>query len=182
MLLVNGENYELEVNPNALLIDVLRDQLDLTGTKEGCGTGDCGACTVLVDGKAINSCLTLAIEVDGKEILTIEGMAHGRELHPIQEAFVDEGAVQCGFCTPGMILSAEALLHEKPHPSEDEIKRGIVGNLCRCTGYKKIIQAIQTASLRLGKENNAGAGQSRQTVTRSEPWQGLTSVRRSSDE
>jgi carbon-monoxide dehydrogenase small subunit len=166
-MVVNGEDYELVVNPNELLIDVLRDRLDLTGTKEGCGTGDCGACTVLVDGKAINSCLTLAIEMNDKEIFTIEGMAPGGKLNPIQEAFIDEGAVQCGFCTPGMILSAKALLQEKRLPSEDEIK-----NLCRCTGYKKIIQAIQTASLRLGKESNATAGQSREACLRSAPQQG----------
>jgi carbon-monoxide dehydrogenase small subunit len=146
---VNGEDYELLVKPNELLIDLLRNRLDLTGTKEGCGTGDCGGCTVLVDGKPLNSCLTLAVEVDGKNILTIEGLAQGGELHPLQKAFVDEGAVQCGFCTPGMILSAKALLDENPHPSEEEIKRGIAGNFCRCTGYKKIIKAIQAASLRI---------------------------------
>jgi carbon-monoxide dehydrogenase small subunit len=146
---VNGEDYELLVKPNELLIDLLRNRLDLTGTKEGCGTGDCGGCTVLVDGKPLNSCLTLAVEVDGKNILTIEGLAQGGELHPLQKAFVDEGAVQCGFCTPGMILSAKALLDENPHPSEEEIKRGIAGNFCRCTGYQKIIKAIQAASLRI---------------------------------
>jgi carbon-monoxide dehydrogenase small subunit len=146
---VNGEDYELLVKPNELLIDLLRNRLDLTGTKEGCGTGDCGGCTVLVDGKPLNSCLTLAVEVDGKNILTIEGLAQGGELHPLQKAFVDEGAVQCGFCTPGMILSAKALLDENPHPSEEEIKRGIAGNFCRCTGYQKIIKAIQAVSLRI---------------------------------
>lgn len=151
-IVVNGEDYKLLVRPNDLLLDLLRDRLDLTGTKEGCGTGDCGACTVLVDGKPVNSCLTLAIEVNGKNILTIEGMARAGKLHTIQEAFIDEGAVQCGFCTPGMILSAKALLEENPHPSEEEIKRGIAGNFCRCTGYKKIIQAIQTASLRMKDE------------------------------
>ncbi len=148
-IFVNGEEYEVLVRPNELLVDVLRDRLDLTGTKEACGTGDCGACTVLVDGKPVNSCLTLAVEVSGKNILTIEGLARGGKLHPIQESFIEEGAVQCGFCTPGMILSAKALLDETPHPSEEEIKRGIAGNFCRCTGYKKIIKAIQTASLRL---------------------------------
>ena len=151
-IVVNGENYELWVRPNELLLDLLRDRLDLTGTKEGCGAGDCGACTILVDGKPINSCLTLAIEVNGKNILTIEGVARAGKLHPIQEAFIDEGAVQCGFCTPGMILSAKALLDENPHPSEEEIKRAIAGNFCRCTGYKKIIQAIQAASLRMKDE------------------------------
>jgi carbon-monoxide dehydrogenase small subunit len=146
-IVVDGEDYELLVRPNELLIDLLRDRLDWTGTKEGCGTGDCGACTVLVDGKPSNSCLTLAIEVNGKNILTIEGVAREGELHPIQRAFIEEGAVQCGFCTPGMILSAKALLEENHRPSEEEIKRGIAGNFCRCTGYKKIIKAIQTAGL-----------------------------------
>jgi len=158
---VNGENYELSVSPDELLIDILRNRLDLTGTNEGCGTGDCGACTVLVDGKPLNSCLTLALEVDGKNILTIEGLAQGGELHPLQKAFIDEGAVQCGFCTPGMILSAKAFLDENSHPSEEEIKRGIAGNFCRCTGYKKIIKAIQTASLGLASEIKAPAGPSR---------------------
>jgi aerobic carbon-monoxide dehydrogenase small subunit len=148
-IVVNREDYELLVRPNELLIDLLRNRLGWTGTKEGCGTGDCGACTVLVDGTPMNSCLTLAVEVNGKSILTIEGMAPGGELHPIQKAFIDEGAVQCGFCSPGMILSAKALLAENPCPSEEEIKRGIAGNLCRCTGYKKIIKAIQTAGLRM---------------------------------
>ncbi len=146
-IFLNGEEYELSVRSNELLIDILRDRLDLTGTKEGCGTGDCGACTVLINGKPMNSCLTLAVEVNGKEVLTIEGMARGGKLHPIQKAFIDKGAVQCGFCTPGMILSAKALLDENPRPSEEEIKRGIAGNFCRCTGYKKIIEAIQMASM-----------------------------------
>jgi len=148
-IVVDGEDHELLVRPNELLVDLLRDRLDWTGTKVGCGTGDCGACTVLVDGKPRNSCLTLAIEMDGKNILTIEGVARRGELHPIQRAFIEEGAVQCGFCTPGMILSAKALLDENPCPSEEEIKRGIAGNFCRCTGYKKIIKAIQTAGHRM---------------------------------
>ncbi len=143
---VNGEAYELLVEPNEILLDALRDRLDLTGTKEGCGTGDCGACTVIVDGKPVNSCLMLAIEADGKEILTIEGLAKEGVLDRIQENFVKEGAIQCGFCTPGMVLSAKALLGENPHPTEEEIKAGIAGNLCRCTGYVKIIKAIQTTS------------------------------------
>lgn len=145
-LIVNGDPYELLVEPNETLVDVIRNKLDLTGTKEGCGTGDCGACTVIIDGKSVNSCLMLAIEADGKEILTIEGVAKNGELHPIQKAFINEGAIQCGFCTPGMVLSAKALLDENPHPTEEEIKFGIAGNLCRCTGYIKIIKAIQTAS------------------------------------
>jgi carbon-monoxide dehydrogenase small subunit len=158
---VNGEDYDLSVEPHELLIDLLRDRLNLTGTKEGCGTGDCGGCTVLVDGKPLNSCLTLALEVDGKNILTIEGVARGGELHPLQEAFIEEGAVQCGFCTPGMILAAKALLDENPSPSEEEIKRGIAGNFCRCTGYKKIIKAVQAASLRMASEVEAPAGPTR---------------------
>jgi len=150
-IVVNGEDHELLVEPHELLVDVLRDRLNLTGTKEGCGTGDCGGCTVLVDGKPLNSCLTLALEVDGKRVLTIEGVARGEELDPLQEAFIEEGAVQCGFCTPGMILSAKALLDENPHPSEEEIQRGIAGNFCRCTGYKKIVKAVLTASMRMAR-------------------------------
>lgn len=145
-LIVNGDPYELLVEPNETLVDVIRNKIDLTGTKEGCGTGDCGSCTVIIDGKSVNSCLMLAIEADGKEILTIEGVAKNGELHPIQKAFINEGAIQCGFCTPGMVLSAKALLDENPHPTEEEIKFGIAGNLCRCTGYIKIIKAIQVAS------------------------------------
>lgn len=141
-LTVNGEKYDVFVTPNRTLADVLRDDLDLTGTKIGCGTGDCGACTVLMDGKAVNSCLVLAIDARDKEIITIEGLAKGEELHPLQRAFIDYGAVQCGFCTPGMILSAKALLDKKPKPTEMEVRTAIAGNLCRCTGYIKIIEAI----------------------------------------
>lgn len=144
---VNGESCEILLEPNELLLDVLRNHLDLTGTKEGCGTGDCGACTVIVDGKPVKSCLMLAIEANGKEILTIEGLAKDGVLDEIQESFIKEGAVQCGFCTPGMILSAKALLDENPHPTEEEIKMGIAGNICRCTGYVKIIKAIQAAGI-----------------------------------
>ena len=143
---VNGDTYEILVDPNEILVDVIRNRLGLTGTKEGCGTGDCGACTVIIDGKSVNSCLMLAIEVNGKNILTIEGVAKDGELHAIQKAFINEGAIQCGFCTPGMILSAKALLDENPHPTGEEIRKHIAGNLCRCTGYKKIIKAIQVAS------------------------------------
>jgi len=145
-LTVNGDVYELLVEPNEILVDVIRDKLDLTGTKKGCGTGDCGGCTVIIDGKSMNSCLMLAMEADGKEILTIEGLAKNGELHPIQKAFINEGAIQCGYCTPGMVLSAKALLDENPYPTEEEVKFGIAGNLCRCTGYVKIIKAIQAAS------------------------------------
>jgi len=143
---VNGEDYELLVKSNELLIDLLRNRLDLTGTKEGCGTGDCGGCTVLVDGKPLNSCLTLAVEVDGTNILTIEGLARGGELHPLQKAFIEEGAVQCGFCTPGMILSARALLERSPDPTDAQIVESIAGNLCRCTGYEAIVAAIRRAA------------------------------------
>jgi carbon-monoxide dehydrogenase small subunit len=140
---VNDDLISLEVEPHWTLLRVIRDELGLTGTKEGCGEGDCGACTVLVDDRAVNSCLILAVDVDGKAITTIEGLAQGDELHPLQKAFLDKGAVQCGFCTPGMILTAKALLDQHPHPTEEEIRFAIAGNLCRCTGYVKIVQAIQ---------------------------------------
>jgi len=142
---VNGTSYELAVKPNATLVDVLREQLRLTGTKKGCGLGDCGACTVLLNGKAVNSCLVLAVEADGQNILTIEGLAKGEELHPIQQAFVEKGSIQCGYCTPGMILSAKSLLEENPKPSESEIRMAISGNLCRCGCYTGIARAIQKA-------------------------------------
>ena len=145
-LQVNGEPYDLLVEPRHTLLKVLRDDLGLTGTKKGCDTGDCGACTVLMNGKPINSCLALAMEANGKEITTIEGLARGDDLHPLQEAFIQAGAIQCGYCTPGMILTAKALLDENAAPSEEEVKRAISGNLCRCTGYVKIVQAIQAAA------------------------------------
>jgi len=145
-LKINGEDYNLNTKPNTLLLDLIRDEIGLTGTKRGCDTGECGACTVLIDGVAVNSCLVLAVEVEGKEITTIEGLSKNGQLHPIQETFIEEGAVQCGFCTPGMILSAKALLDKNSNPTEEEIKVAIVGNLCRCTGYKKIIQAISSAA------------------------------------
>lgn len=150
-LTVNGEDYEISVKPNVSLLDVLRDELDFTGTKRGCDTGDCGACTVIMDGKAVNACLVLAMRADGCKIVTIEGMASGNKLDPIQEAFLEKGAVQCGFCTPGMALSTKALLDENPNPTKEEIKAGIAGNLCRCTGYTKIIEAIQTASQKMSE-------------------------------
>jgi aerobic-type carbon monoxide dehydrogenase small subunit (CoxS/CutS family) len=128
------------------LLEVIREKLELTGTKEACSLGECGACTVILDGKAVNSCLVLAVEAKGKEILTIEGLRQNGELHPLQKAFIDEGAVQCGFCTPGMILSAKALLDKNPDPDEDEIKEALAGNLCRCTGYVKIVKAVKTAA------------------------------------
>lgn len=140
---VNGEATEVSVEPFTLLLDALREELDLTGTKRGCGEGECGACSVLVNGKLVNSCLVLAAECEGAQILTIEGLERDGKLHPIQDAFIEHGAVQCGFCTPGMILAAFALLEENPAPTEEEIKRGLEGNLCRCTGYRKIIDAVQ---------------------------------------
>lgn len=141
-LKVNGECYETAVEPRRTLLEVLRDNLGLTGAKEGCDLGACGACTVLIDGKATLSCLTLAIDAQGKEISTVEGLAKEGKLHPLQQNFVDHGAIQCGFCTPGMVLSAKALLDENPHPTEEEVKKGISGNLCRCTGYTKIVEAV----------------------------------------
>ncbi len=140
---VNGEDVEVLVKPWQTLLEVLRDELRLTGTKEGCSNGNCGACTVQFDGKAIDSCLALAIEADGHEITTIEGVAVDGALHPIQQAFIDYGSLQCGFCTPGFIMSAKALLERMPNPSEHDIRLNIAGNLCRCTGYDKIVRAIQ---------------------------------------
>jgi carbon-monoxide dehydrogenase small subunit len=142
-LIVNDKEYELFVAPNRTLLEVLRDDLCLTGTKRGCDSGQCGACTVLLDGEPILSCITLACEVEGRKIRTIEGIAKDGELQPVQQAFLKYGAVQCGFCTPGMVLSASALIESNPAPSVEEIKKGISGNLCRCTGYLKIIEAIQ---------------------------------------
>jgi carbon-monoxide dehydrogenase small subunit len=145
-LRVNDEEYDIEVENQQTLLDVIRERLDLTGTKRGCETGDCGACTVIMNGKAVNSCLVLAVEADGAEIQTIEGLAKVGELHHLQEAFVRHGAVQCGFCTPGMIMSAKALLDENSNPTKDEIRKAIAGNLCRCTGYSKIIDAIMAVA------------------------------------
>lgn len=145
-LKVNDRMYHIEVAAHRTLLDVLRNELGLTGTKEGCGTGSCGACTVLLDGRAVNACLVFVAEVQGRSVTTIEGLAVAGELHPLQQAFMDEGAVQCGFCTPGVILSAKALLDETPRPTESQIRRAIAGNLCRCTGYDKIVRAIRRAS------------------------------------
>ena len=149
---VNVKHYEISVPPWRTLLEIIREDLKLTGTKEGCGLGECGACTVIMDGKIVNSCLVLAAEADGGQITTIEGLTDGDKLHPIQQAFVDHGGLQCGFCTPGMIMSAKALLDENPTPTEDEIKRGIAGNLCRCTGYTKIIESIKAAAKDMGGE------------------------------
>lgn len=148
---INGTIYEEAVDVRRTLLEVIREQIGLTGTHKGCDEGECGACTVLMDGKPVASCLVLAVEADGKEITTIEGLVEGENLHPIQKAFIDHGAIQCGFCTPGMILTAKALLDENPTPTIEEIKRGIAGNLCRCTGYSQIIEAISAASKNYNK-------------------------------
>jgi carbon-monoxide dehydrogenase small subunit len=150
--MVNGRRVERETDAGTRLLDLLRDGLGLTGTKEGCGEGECGACTVLLDGRAVNSCLVLAPQADGKEVVTVEGLARGATLHPIQQAFVDEGAVQCGFCTPGFIMAAYALLLRNPDPSDEEIRLALEGNLCRCTGYTKIVQAVRRAARTLREE------------------------------
>lgn len=154
---VNGDTYRLAVDPWRTLNEVLREDLNLTGTKFGCGSGDCGACTVMVDGRAISSCLTLAVEAAGKKVTTVEGLAgSGEELHPIQHAFVEKGAIQCGFCTPGMEISALQLLNENLHPTEAQIRAALAGNLCRCTGYNKIVEAIAVAGERMACPKNAG--------------------------
>jgi aerobic carbon-monoxide dehydrogenase small subunit len=143
--ILNGKPVDLLVEPHLTLLQVLRDQFMLTGAKEACGTGDCGACTVLLDGEPICSCLKLAVEVEGRQVLTVEGLGTEDALDPLQQAFIDAGALQCGFCTPGMLLSAKALLMKNPRPSEAEIRAALAGNLCRCTGYDKIIKAVQAA-------------------------------------
>ncbi len=146
---INEREYTLNVRPNELLLNVLRERLNLMGAKYGCGIGECGACTVLLNGKPILSCLTLAASVDGQRITTIEGLSDGERLHPLQEAFLEEGAVQCGFCTPGMILTSKALLDENPDPDSNEIKDALRGNLCRCTGYTNIILAVKAAAKKM---------------------------------
>ena len=148
-LTVNGEPYQLSVESRRLLVDLLREDLELTGTKRGCETGVCGCCTVVSYGLAIKSCLHLAFQADGAQILTVEGLASSGHPHPLQEAFLRHGGLQCGFCTPGMLMTAKALLDENPDPSEEEIREGLTGNLCRCTGYVKIIESIQAAALAL---------------------------------
>ena len=143
---LNGKSVTLDVPAHRLLLDLLRDEIGLTGTKEGCGTGDCGACTVLLNGKPVNSCLILSGELDGTDIVTIEGIKIGPELHPLQKSFIQDGGAQCGYCTPGMIMMSKALLDENPNPTEDEIRFALSGNLCRCTGYTKIVKAVQDAA------------------------------------
>jgi carbon-monoxide dehydrogenase small subunit len=149
---VNGVIYEEEIDHRRTLLEVLRESFGLLGAHKGCDEGQCGACTVLIDGKAVNSCLVLAASAQGKQITTIEGLAQGEKLHPIQEAFIETGAIQCGFCSPGMIMVAKAFLDENVHPTEEEVKRAISGNLCRCTGYFQIVEAVMKAAEKMGKE------------------------------
>ena len=152
---INGLLREVAVPANRTLLDLLREDLDLTGTKHGCGEGDCGACTVLLDGEPVNACLILAAEAEGREVTTIEGLASGALLHPVQQAFVDAGAVQCGYCTPGMVLVAAALVARNPSPTESDVRHAISGNFCRCTGYQKIVEAVLTASARVREAGQA---------------------------
>jgi carbon-monoxide dehydrogenase small subunit len=156
-LRINGKDYRVEVEPDELLVDVLRDRLWLTGTKKGCGTGDCGACTVLMDGRPVTSCLVLAVAAEGKAIETIEGMADDERLHPLQQAFIDHGAVQCGYCTPGLLIVGRHILDHNPRPTEAEVRAGIAGNLCRCTGYTKVVQAILAAAERMSSGDGGTA-------------------------
>ncbi len=150
---INGREYETAIETRMTLVEVLRDELDLTGTKCSCAVGECGACTVLIDGKPQLSCLTLAVNAKEKDILTIEGLADGNTLHPIQKAFIDYGAIQCGFCTPGMILMTKSLLDENPRPTKEDVKESLAGNLCRCTGYVKIIEAVLAVAETMRKGN-----------------------------
>lgn len=143
---VNGKDYSVEVDGSTRLLDLLRDSLGLTGTKEGCGEGECGACTVIMDGEIVDSCLVLAFQCEGKEIITIEGVQNGDILHPAQQAFIEKGAVQCGFCIPGMVLSTKVILDKSEDPTDEEIKEGLSGNLCRCTGYNKMVEAVHRAA------------------------------------
>jgi len=156
---INGAAEYLAVPSNMTLLQMLREQLGLTGTKNGCEAGECGACTVLLDGEPINSCMVLAAEADGHRVVTVEGLAEGEELSPLQQSFIDRNAVQCGFCTPGMLTSAHALLQRNPKPTEDEIKEAVLGNLCRCTGYVRIIDAIRVAARLSGADRAGGPGE-----------------------
>jgi aerobic carbon-monoxide dehydrogenase small subunit len=144
---VNGEDLDVAVDPRDTLLDLVRDRIGLTGTKEGCGNGNCGACTVLMDGEPVNACIVLALEADGRHVLTIEGLAQGSELHPVQQTLIDLGGTQCGFCTPGVVLSAKALLERVAAPTEGDIRQALAGNLCRCTGYDKIVEAVAAAAV-----------------------------------
>lgn len=150
-LIVNGEKHEVFIEPNATLLDILREELSLTGAKDACGNGECGACTVIMDGKPVNSCITLAVEAEGKRIETIEGLSNGNNLHPLQKAFIDNHSFQCGFCTPGIIMTAKALLDRNPGPTEEKIKNAISGNICRCTGYDNIVDGILNAAKKINK-------------------------------
>ena len=152
VLRVNGINYQVEIEPWRTLVEVLRETLGLTGTKKSCNEGECGACTVMMDGRPVASCLILAMDAQGKEIVTIEGLSEGERLHPIQEAFLKHGAIQCGFCTPGMVISAKALLDQNPRPTVTEVRKAISGNLCRCTGYQHIVDSIMAASKMMEKK------------------------------
>lgn len=151
-LVVNEKEYEVDVDPNSRLVDLLREDLELMGTKEGCGEGECGACTVIMDGETVNSCLVMAFQADGSHITTIEGVAKEGKLHPIQRAFIEVGAVQCGYCTPGMILSSKAMLDKSLDLTREDIREGISGNLCRCTGYEKIVDAVEKSILYIKKK------------------------------
>jgi len=152
---VNGESCACSVDPRKTLLDLLREDLEMTGTKKGCDNGECGACTVLLDGQPVNACLVLAVEADGKSVLTIEGLSEGTNLHPLQKAFIEHGAVQCGYCSPGMILSAKALLEENPNPTEGEVKKAIAGNLCRCGTYNKVVKAVLSVAQKGGGDARA---------------------------
>jgi carbon-monoxide dehydrogenase small subunit len=158
---VNGKKEQLDVKPSDILLDVIRDRLHLYGTKRGCGKGECGSCTVLINGEPVNSCIYLAVRADGKEITTIEGLGSADNLHPLQRAFVMEGALQCGYCGTGMLMSAKALLDRTPDPSEKEIREGLAGNLCRCSGYVKIVKAVKSAARELAASGHGAAGNCR---------------------
>ncbi len=155
---INGQPHEILVEARRTLLQVIREDLGLKGTKKGCEEGECGACSVIMEGQLMNSCLVLAVEADGKEITTIEGLRQGEKLHPLQQSFIDRGALQCGYCTPGMILAGKVLLDENPNPTDEQVKKGIEGNLCRCTGYTKIIEAILAAGQKISAGGEEGAG------------------------
>jgi carbon-monoxide dehydrogenase small subunit len=145
-LTVNGQPYEVAVEPRWTLLEMVREELQLTGSKEGCGTGDCGACSMIVDGRLVTPCLMLAVQADGRQVVTVEGLGMNGDLHPVQQAFIDAGGVQCGFCTPGMIMAAKSLLDQNPSPTLEQVREGLAGNLCRCTGYAKIYEAVMLAA------------------------------------